>query len=77
MKPFSSSRRQARSSPQSHFRPSSQPRLCSSFADRIAGVLADEPARLALAERLRARTLDTFAPERMAERYSALYDELG
>lgn len=47
------------------------------LADRIAGVLADEPARLALAERLRARTLDTFAPERMAERYSALYDELG
>ena len=44
------------------------------LAARIGGILADDAARTGLAEPLQARTLERFAPERMARRYRALYD---
>lgn len=44
------------------------------LAARIGEILADDPARAALAGPLQTRVLDRFAPERMARRYRALYD---
>ncbi|MGR3780940.1 MAG: glycosyltransferase family 4 protein [Albimonas sp.] len=44
------------------------------LAARIGALLADDAAREALAGPLQARTLERFAPERMARRYRALYD---
>ncbi|SFH76922.1 glycosyltransferase family 4 protein [Albimonas pacifica] len=44
------------------------------LAARLGGILADDAARVALAGPLQARTLERFAPERMARRYRALYD---
>ncbi|MDF2234039.1 glycosyltransferase family 4 protein [Albimonas sp. CAU 1670] len=44
------------------------------LAQRIGVMLTDEARRVALAGPLQTRTLERFAPERMARRYRALYD---
>lgn len=46
------------------------------LAARLAALLADDPAREAMAARLRAATRETFSTSRMAESYAALYAEI-
>ena len=46
------------------------------LAEKVGAILADDAGREALAAPLQARTLERFAPERMARRYRALYDSI-